>query len=664
MGRSSISVMSFHVVPLDLVSAMRLFGSSPRRFVARRVWQALSFVLLLAVPAGSVLAQTTESHSPARPNILWITCEDTSPLLGCYGDQFATTPNLDRFARQSVRYTSAFGYTGVCAPNRSCLITGVYPLRLGSQNMRSTTRLPDQVKCFTESLRDAGYYCSNNSKEDYNFKTPATAWDDSSRKAHWRGRQPNQPFFAVFNFTVCHQSQVFCSEEKYRENTSRLNDVQRHAPADVTIPPIHPDTPEFRREWAWHYDNVTAMDYQVGDVLEQLQQDGLADDTIVFFFSDHGTGMPSIKMFAWESSLRVPLLIRFPERWKGWAPTAAGETCDRLVSFVDFAPTVLSLTSVPIPQSMQGIAFLGDQSGPPRSWIFGGKDRQAECFDMIRFVRNQRFQYNRNFRPELPFGQPMSYLWNHDSLHAWKRLHDEGKLSGPPARFFAASKPVEELYDVQRDPWQIHNLATDPAYREQLTLMRAKLADEMHKAGDLGLLPEGEMHRRAADSTPYEVARDPALNPIGQLLEAAWLANQRDRSRLPQLVKLLDDPDAAVRWWAANGLVALGKEAKAAETALIKTAADSSADVRVTVAEALHQIGNTDLAIQLLRDGLRDADVFVRLQALNICQRIGTEASPLLDQIRDAEIESREHRDAASYVGRMVGYLPEKLAPR
>jgi uncharacterized sulfatase len=612
--------------------------------------------------AAAAIGQDAASGNQARPNILWITCEDTSPLLGCYGDAFAITPNLDRFAKQSVRYTSAFGYTGVCAPNRSCLITGIYPLRLGSQNMRSTTRLPDQVQCFTEYLRDAGYYCSNNRKEDYNFKTPSTAWDDSSRRAHWRGRQPGQPFFAVFNFTVCHQSQVFCSEDQYRKNTARLTDAQRHDPRDVTVPPIHPDTAEFRREWAWHYDNVTAMDYQTADVLEALEQDGLADETIVFFFSDHGTGMPSIKMFAWESSLRVPLLIRFPEAWQQSAPASAGETCDRLVSFVDFAPTVLSLAGIKIPAAMQGTAFLGDQAGPPRAWVFGGKDRQAECFDMIRFVRNDRFQYNRNFRPELPFGQPMSYLWNHDSYHAWKRLHDEGKLSGPPARFFASSKPTEELYDVQRDPWQVQNLATDPAYHEILVEMRAQLSEQMQAAGDLGLLPEAEMHRRSADSTPYEIATDPSKNPLGHLLEAAWLANQRDASRLSQLIRLLDDPDAAARWWAAIGIVSLGSQAKPAEAALIQAAKDDSPEVRVAVAEALHQIGRSEVALELLHEALNDPDVFVRLEALNVCQRMGTAAAPLVERIRQVSTESAAHRDAASYVGRMVGYLPDRLS--
>lgn len=612
-------------------------------------------VLLLAFSIG------LRAASPARPNILWITCEDSSPHLGAYGDTFAVTPTLDALARESVRYTQAFAYTGVCAPSRSCLITGVYPLRLGSHRMRSTTQLPETVKCFPEYLRNAGYYASNNVKEDYNFVTPKTAWDDSSNRAHWRNRPAGQPFFAVFNFTVTHQSQIFCDDARYRANTKRLTPEQRRDPAKVTVPPFHPDTPEFRREWARHYENVTAMDYQVADVLAELEKDGLAEDTIVFFFSDHGTGMPGVKMFAWGPSLQVPLLVRFPKKWQHLAPTVPGGTTDRLVTFVDFAPTVLSLAGLALPAHFQGSAFLGAKAAPDRTHIFGGKDRQGECYDTIRYIRDDRFQYLRNFQPHLPYGQYMSYVWQHESMQAWERLQQTGKLTGAPARFFAPRKPVEELYDVRNDPWQVNNLAADPAYANDLTRYRTQLAQEMRTAGDLGLLPERELHARVGRSTPYVLATDAQLNPIEALLRAADLASQRDVRQLGALTELLRADDSAVRWWGAVGLLALGTEAASAKPALVTALDDTSPDVRITAAETLAKLGALDRALPVLEAALAHADVYARLAALNTALRLGSAARPLIPAIRQARLVTPGHKDASDYVGRMVEYLPEKI---
>lgn len=594
-----------------------------------------------------------------RPNILWITCEDTSPHLGCYGDPLAATPHLDALAKQSVRYTRAFAYTGVCAPSRSCLITGVYPLRLGSQHMRSTTLLPDGVKCFPEYLRAAGYYCSNNVKTDYNFAVPKDVWDESSNGAHWRNRKQGQPFFSVFNFTVCHQSQIFCDENKYQQNTKRLTPEQRHDPAKVRVPPVHPDTPEFRKEWARHFDNVTAMDYQAGDVLAELEKDGLADDTIVFFFSDHGTGMPGVKMFAWDVSLRVPLLVRFPKKWQHLAPAKPGETTDRLVSFVDFAPTVLTLCGVKVPTHMQGVAFLGEQAGPPRRYVFGGKDRQGERHDTIRSVHDGRWHYLRNFQSHLPWAQHISYVHQHASMRVWQALYEQGKLGGPTARFFQ-TKPPEELYDVQADPWEVTNLAADPRYRKELERLRAECRASMKGAGDLGLLPEREIHARAAGRTPYDIATDPRRNPLDDLLAAADLANQRDPRQLLRLVELLGAKDAAVRWWGAVGLVALRDKAKPAAEALRKAARDDSPDVRLAAAEALANLGYEE-ALPLVREGLQNDSVFIRLAALNIADRLGARARPLLPAVRVAKLADAAHKDVAEYVGRMVDYVPDRI---
>lgn len=610
---------------------------------------------------GVLLVTTALLRAADQPNILWITCEDTSPHLGAYGDAYAVTPRLDALARQSVRYTHAYAYTGVCAPSRSCLITGVLPLRLGSQHMRSTTRLPAAVKCFPAYLRAAGYYASNNVKEDYNFATPRDSWDDSSNKAHWRNRAAGQPFFSVFNFTVTHQSQIFCNDATYQRNTRRLTPEQRRDPDKVTVPPFHPDTPEFRKEWARHYENVTAMDYLVGDVLAELEKDGLADDTIVFFFSDHGTGMPGVKMWAWGPSLRVPLMVRFPKKWQHLAPGEAGSESDRMVSFVDFAPTVLSLAGVDLPAHFQGRAFLGAKTGEPRDHIFGGKDRQGEASDLVRYVRDRRFQYLRNFRPELPYGQYMSYNWQHASMQKWEALHQEGKLTGVPKRYFAPRKPLEELYDVEADPWQINNLAADPRYTADLTRLRTLLETEMQRAGDLSLLPEREMHARSAGSTPYAIATDPRLNPIPALRRAADLANALSPANVHALAELLRAEDSAVRWWAANGLLALRSAASPAKGALLAALDDTSPDVRIAAAEALASLGETDRALRTLEATLKLDDVFARASTLLTLQRLGSLARPLIPAIREAKLADPAHKDISDYVGRMVGYLPGKL---
>lgn len=593
-----------------------------------------------------------------RPNILWITCEDISPNLGCYGDDYARTPALDGLAAQGVRYTNAYGITGVCSPNRSCLITGVYPSTLGSHGMRSTTRLPDPIKCFPEYLQVAGYYCTNNVKTDYNFATPKTAWNESSKKAHWRKRKKGQPFFSVFNFTVCHESQIRVPEDKYQKNTARLTPEQRHDHDKAPIPPFHPNTPESRKDWARYHDNITAMDYQAGDVLEQLEEDGLADNTIVFFFSDHGAGMPGIKKWIWEMGLKVPFIVRFPEKYRDWAPGVAGGTTDRLVSFVDFPPTVLSLAGVDIPDHMQGLAFLGPAAGKPRERMFAIRDRMAERFDMVRVVRDHKFQYHRNFLPHLPWSQFTSYTEEMPTMQVWRRMHNEGKLNAVQDRYFQA-KPVEELYDIAADPFETNNLADDPQYADVLKAMRAQCREWMIETGDMGLLPEYEMLARAEGRTPYDVSSDAQANPVARLGELADLANQRDPANLPKLVDLLGDDDPAARFWGAVGLVALGEEAAPAKAVLQTAISDEAPYVAVTAAEGLCQLGNIEGAMPVLLEGLKNDSPLIRLRAINVLDRLGEQARPALDAMRSAKMDKAGH--VGDYLNRMSQYVPDRL---
>ena len=613
-----------------------------------------------AMAAGVVaVASAAADSAPPRPNVLWITCEDISPNLGCYGDDYARTPTLDRLAAGGVRYLNAYGITGVCAPNRSCLITGVYPSTLGSHDMRSTTRLPQRVKCFSEYLRTAGYYCTNNSKTDYNFPPPKTAWDESSNQAHWRKRKPGQPFFSVLNFTVCHESQIRQPDAGFFKKTARLTPGQRHDPARVPVPPMHPDTPEVRQDWARYHDLITAMDYQAGDVLKQLEEDGLADETIVFFFSDHGAGMPGWKKWVWESGLRVPLIVRFPGRYEKWAPGPAGGTTDRLVSFVDFAPTVLSLAGVQIPPHVQGQAFLGARATGPRDYIYAIRDRMAERYDTVRVVRDKRYQYLRNYVPHLGWSQNISYTYLMPTMQVWQRLAEAGKLDAVRGRYFLPTKPVEELYDTAADPHQIHNLAADPRYEAVLKRMRHQGVAWMKRTHDLGLLPEYEMHRRAQGRTPYDVAHDSRLNPIERLQEAADLANRAAPADLPELVKLLHDDEAAVRYWGATGLLALGQRAAPAAKAMVAALRDPAPNVRIAGAEALCHIGRLDDGLPVLIEGLKHPTPFIRLRAINALDRLGEDARPALPAIKQAGVQAKGH--VGGYVGRMAEYVPGKL---
>jgi arylsulfatase A-like enzyme len=609
--------------------------------------------------AGSEPIAAAQADAAVRPNILWITCEDISPNLGCYGDAYAVTPHLDRFAAQAVRYTHAFAPIGVCAPARSCIITGMYPPSIGTHHMRCTGQLPSGVQCFPYYLRQAGYYCTNNVKTDYNFAAPRGTWDESSNQAHWRNRQPGQPFFAVFNFTSCHESQIRLPEAQYRQRTRDFTDSQRHDPARAPIPPYHPDTPEVRRDWARYADMITYMDMQVGQLLQELEADGLADETIVFFYSDHGAGMPRSKRWLYDSSLRVPFMVRFPEKYRDWAPAPAGSTTDRLVSFVDLAPTVLSLAGVEIPRHMQGVAFLGSKSAPARQYVYGFRDRMDERYDMLRAVRDKRYKYIRNYMPHLPWfhHQYISYMYEMPTMQVWQRLADEGKLSGPTAVFMAHSKPTEELYDTEADPHEVHNLADSPQHRDILQRMRDELRRWMVEIVDLGLLPEGDLRTRFGNTPAYDAVRqNPEAYPLPTLMQTAHLATARDPALRPRLLRAAGASDPAVRYWAVLGLGLLDSPDDATLAQVRNALQDQAAWVRVAAADALCRQGCYDEAVPTLAAAMEDRNEWVRLQAINVLDRIDGHARPALPAVRKAL------QDANGYVVRVAQHAVEAFA--
>ena len=580
-------------------------------------------------PVARPIQPVVEMPEPRRPNILWITCEDTSPYLGCYGDPCAVTPNLDRFAGESIRYTNAYSTAPVCSPARSCLITGVYATSLGTQDLRSEIPIPRQIEAFPKILRVAGYYCSNNFKEDYNFKD-ATIWDDSSQTAHWRNRPAGVPFFSVFNIMCTHQGQINGSDEEFfRKYGSKLTPEERHDPKAILLPPYYPDTPMVRKIWARYYDLITTMDKQVGALLDQLKADGLADSTIVFFFPDHGLGIPRFKRTLYDSGLHVPLLVRFPPRYQRLAPFASGGRADQLVSFVDFAPTVLKLAGMSIPPYMQGQPFLGEALASPREYIFATHSRVDEAYEMSRCVRDKRYKYIRNFLPHLPYVQPSAYCDQAEIMQELRRLVGTAAMIGSPGLLWQPTKPVEELYDTQADPHEIHNLAGSPPHRQTLERMRQRLWDWMAETHDTELLPEAEMHIRSAGSTPYEIARDPRKYPQARILAAAELVGAGPHA-LPGLMEYLEDTDSAVRYWAAVGLESLSAEAAPAAEALKKALEDPSPNVRFAAAGVLCKLGSCSEALPVLAAGLRDPRQVVVLHAARTLQGLGDKVGSLV----------------------------------
>ena len=462
-----------------------------------------------ALVASAADAPSKNTAAAARPNILWISCEDISADLGCYGDRYAVTPNLDRFAREGVRYTHVFGIAGVCAVNRSGIITAMYPTTIGTQHMRCRGVPAPYIRCFTEYLRAAGYYCTNNVKTDYNFNPPLTAWDESSRTAHWRNRAEGQPFFAVFNLTTTHESQIRTDEATFARRTAALLPNERHDPTEAVLPPYYPDTPIVRRDWARYYDLITAMDKQVAAALAELEEEGLADETIVFYWSDHGRGLPRAKRWLYDSGLHVPMIVRWPGKLK------AGTVSDELISFIDFGPTVMSLAGVDVPDYMQGRPFLGDQKAPPRDYIFAARDRMDETYDLIRAVRDKRYKYLRNYEPYKTYAQDLEYMNEMPTMKEMRRLNAEGKLTGPQRIFFQPTKPIEELYDTQADPHEVRNLADSPEHREVLERMRDVHERWRLETRDLGLIPESELWAEMRPDDQWETTEPPSFEPAG-----------------------------------------------------------------------------------------------------------------------------------------------------
>lgn len=567
-------------------------------------------LLLLLLPCLALAAD--------RPNILWLVSEDNTTLLGCYGDPLARTPTLDKLAREGVLCERCFAQP-VCAPSRFTLITGTFAVSSGPANhMRAQGKIPPWLKGFPALLREAGYFTANNAKTDYNAPINLKeTWNESGQNAHYRNRSdPQQPFFSVFNHEVTHEGRLFPDQDVPLNFTPT-------DPAKVRVPPYQPDTPEIRADWARYYDHLALLDQQIAAKLKSLALDGLAENTIVFYYADNGGVLPRSKRYLQASGTRVPLLVYFPPKWQHLAPAAPGSRLSQPVSFVDFAPAVLSLAGVKIPDYMPGRAFAGPQAAT-NEFVFCTRDRMDERYDMMRSVVDARFLYIHNYRPDVPYVQPLQYLFQARGYQSWARLAREGKLTPATAQFWG-EKPTEELYDLAADPDNVQNLAANPTHRATLERMRAALQQHTLEIVDNGFLPEGS----ALEG--YEASRHPGAYPLERVFELANLASERNPANLPKLIASLDDPSEPMRWWAAQGCTMLREKAAPAEAALRKRLEDASGAVHVAAAEALARLGKTELALPVLERWLGNPNhPTFALQAANVLDRLGESARPAL----------------------------------
>lgn len=608
---------------------------------------------------GTLGAAIAAAVSPAaaeqseRPNIVWLVSEDNNPFLGCYGDKLAQTPNLDALAQKGILFERAYSNFPVCAPSRFTLLTGVYASSCSpAQHMRANAHLPATLPTYPDLMRRAGFYCTNNEKTDYNCDVdPAAIWDDSSTRAHWRNRPEGRPFLAVFNSMTTHESRQF----------QRQPGADRYGP--FKIPQYLPDTPEIQGDFANYYRLITMMDAEMGARLQDLARDGLAENTIVFYYSDNGGSLPRTKRYCYEEGLRVPLIAYVPPRWRHLSPFAPGTSVKAPVSLLDLPPTVLSLAGVEPPVTMQGRALMGRFAKDLPRYAFGMRNRMDERYDFVRTVTDGRHRYIRNYMPHRMLGMRVDFEWITRGYQSLEREHLAGRLNEVQDRFFRP-KAYEELYDLSADPDQINNLAYDRSHAPLLHRLRRVLDGHMLENRDNGFIPEG------TPAEGFDQTRDNATYPLNSVMQLAQAAARGDRKKAGIFARQLTNPNGVIRYWAATGLLIVG-DAAAPHLEALRTAAsqDDWPAVRVVAAEACCRLGKVDEALAVLGQIASDTNLPFppRLQSLNAIEELGQVALPLLDRLRPVAAERDQYlsRAAGATVAKLSGtYDPSRTFSR
>ncbi len=535
-----------------------------------------------------------------RPNILWITSEDNGVTwVSCYGGTNAQTPSIDQLASEGFRYLYCFDNAAVCAPTRSCWITGMYGISNGTQPMRSRNVIPhDRIPYYPDLLRARGYHTSNTTKTDYNIggRPDKACWDFAGAKGKspygWRERKPGQPFFAVVNIGDSHESRSFGEVDNTKNDPDKMHLFR-----------YHPNLPVIRQNYAKYADAVERMDQKVGAAIAALKADGLYEDTIIIYNSDHGGVMARSKRFLYAGGVHCPLVIRIPEKYRHLYPAEKpGMTVDRLVSFIDMPKTWLSLAGAEIRDTFQGTVFLGKGAEPEPAFHFAYRERADGRVDHVRMVRGKRFAYHKNYYPFAPAGQHLAYLWKAKATRAWEQHHRDGKTDAITGRFFRP-RVSEEFYDNQNDFDNVVNLIDRPEHQAKIAEMKAEMRRRQLELRDSGLLPEVMRSRRAAanNTTIYEMVRNEKLYPLEKYLDAADRALERDPKHLSTFTNGLFHEDAGIRWWSIIGMHLLENGAAPAKVTIARALGDKTPEVRLMAAWTMVKLNHrADVALQLL----------------------------------------------------------------
>lgn len=603
-------------------------GMATRRTILS---SAAGLAAVVAHPVKAVRQAASE-----RPNILWLVSEDNNPYVGAYGDKIAHTPTIDALAKKGLLFRNVYSTAPVCAPSRFGILTGVYPESCAPANqMRAVAHLPRGIRTYPELMRAAGYYCTNNAKTDYNCDVdPAAIWDVHGKDAHWRSRtDARKPFMAVFNYETTHESRLF-------------KPTMGHVTPDmVRLPPFLPDTPGIRQDFASYYNLMERMDGQLAERLAELEADGLADDTIVFHYSDNGGILGRSKRYCYDEGLRCEMVVYVPPKWRHLMPAAPGSEIRTPVSLIDLAPTILSLAGAKKPKQMRGTPFLGSGARPQR-YAFGMRNRMDERIDFQRTVTDGCWRYIRNYMPHRPWGQHQAFEWLAKGYQEWEQAHIDGKLNAVQDRFFQP-KPYEELYDLANDPHQITDLARDPVHAAMLAKMRRVLDEHMIGIHDNGFIPE------AMAGEGWVASRDQRVYPLKDVMELAHQAASRRADALPILLRALQSPIEIMRYWAAMGLVIQSSNAASArDDILAQFDRETSPHVRIQLSEALANLGEVGRPVATLI-ALCEPNLpwQIRLHAFNALTFIGDRAHPALETAMAASNDGKVFiKSAARYL--------------